>query len=227
MASMSRAACSVENSLSESPYLAPHPSAIFFEYWTVASKSAWDTGSGSDPKDVSRSASEKHLTLSDRPTPRGSNPTMSKRPVISAGSPTERYAASSTPEAPGPPGLTTSEPIRFFWLVARARSSEMPNCLPSPGLAQFCGTPSLPQSKLVLAGCRPITCFARSPHGCQDTDPILTGAPPELAPPVPDVGDPQRVVGVTQPVRPRVTTVSRTSATRRPTADLPSGRVIE
>ena len=45
-------------------------------------------------------------------TPRGSNPTMSNRASTAAGNSLRAPSAYSTPEPPGPPGLTTSAPIR-------------------------------------------------------------------------------------------------------------------
>ena len=41
----------------------------------------------------------------------------------------------STPDAPGPPGLITSEPIRSRCLVERARISAISNVSPAPGPA--------------------------------------------------------------------------------------------
>ena len=69
------------------------------------------------------------------PIPRGSNPTRSKRlssPVLVAG--LTSPAAATMPDAPGPPGLTTSDPIRAPSSVALCRSS--PSVTVSPaGLA--------------------------------------------------------------------------------------------
>ena len=63
-----------------------------------------------------------HSTGADRPTPRGSKPTTSKRRSTSVGSVSDSPTAASTPEPPGPPGLTTSEPIRFCWPASRTRT---------------------------------------------------------------------------------------------------------
>ncbi len=84
---MSRAACSVENSGSWSPYLAPQPSAIFLFSAAIASNWAWLTGSGGAAKLASWSVSLMHLIGSDRPTPRGSKPMTSNWSVISVGRP--------------------------------------------------------------------------------------------------------------------------------------------
>ena len=56
------------------------------------------------------------------PIPRGSNPTRSKRRATSV--PSIRIASCeeiSTPDAPGPPGLTSSEPMRCVGSVALSR----------------------------------------------------------------------------------------------------------
>jgi hypothetical protein len=99
------------------------------------------------PKAASRSALLKHLMAGvELPTPRGSKPTMSKRCRMSSGSSRERYAASCTPDAPGPPGLTISEPIRRNWCWLRTRISATSNVLPSFLLLQSCGTDTEPQS---------------------------------------------------------------------------------
>jgi hypothetical protein len=46
------------------------------------------------------------------PVPRGSTPTMSKRSVMSLGRTLAMVPAKSLAVAPGPPGLTNSEPMR-------------------------------------------------------------------------------------------------------------------
>ena len=46
-------------------------------------------------------------------TPRGSKPTMSNRASTAAGNSLRAPSAYWTPEPPGPPGLTTSAPIRW------------------------------------------------------------------------------------------------------------------
>ena len=66
-----------------------------------------------------------------RPTPRGSNETMSNR----SSSPGERtdssLARSSIPELPGPPGLITSEPIRSVGISAGCRATAICRVGPS------------------------------------------------------------------------------------------------
>src|SRR3990170_2951890 len=169
---MSRAACSVEKSGSRAPYFAPHPSPTRLLIATTSSNSACVSGSGSAPNVASRSASEMHSTGDDRETPRGSKPTMSKRSVISSGSPpnaapNDRYTAVLMPEPPGPPGLTTSEPIRSPWRVERARSSATSN-VPLPlGAAQSCGTATLVHSYRMPGAVRPTRSSGTSGQGRQ------------------------------------------------------------
>jgi hypothetical protein len=58
------------------------------------------------------SASELHHTAGvELATPRGSKPTRSNPSRSDDGSVGAIEAAASTPDSPGPPGLTTSEPI--------------------------------------------------------------------------------------------------------------------
>ncbi len=63
-----------------------------------------------------------HSTGADSPTPRGSKPTTSNRFSTSVGRLSPSPIAASAPEAPGPPGLTTSEPIRFCCPASRTRT---------------------------------------------------------------------------------------------------------
>ena len=51
--------------------------------------------------------------------PRGSQPTMSKRPPPHASKSAPPVWTSSTPLSPGPPGLTNIDPIRFPGRLAR------------------------------------------------------------------------------------------------------------
>ena len=62
-----------------------------------------------------------HSTGADSPTPRGSKPTTSNRFSTSVGRLSPSPTAASAPEPPGPPGLTTSEPIRFCCPASRTR----------------------------------------------------------------------------------------------------------
>ena len=52
------------------------------------------------------------------PTPRGSKPTRSNRASRAAGNSLRAPSAYCTPDAPGPPGLMTSAPIRWAGLAA-------------------------------------------------------------------------------------------------------------
>jgi hypothetical protein len=58
-----------------------------------------------------------------RMTPRGSNPTMSKRPRSCSGKTCATPRTTSTPEPPGPPGLMNSEPMRCWGFPAGSRIS--------------------------------------------------------------------------------------------------------
>lgn len=77
-----------------------------------------------------------------RATPRGSNPTTSNRRRISSLNWPEAKMARSTPEPPGPPGLSTSEPIRAAGSVAGRRASARAIRSP-PGRLQSTGTESV------------------------------------------------------------------------------------
>jgi hypothetical protein len=69
------------------PYFWPQPSATRLLSATSSWNCASDRGSGGAAKEASWSAGLMHLIGSERPTPRGSKPTMSNRSVISVGSP--------------------------------------------------------------------------------------------------------------------------------------------
>ncbi|SKU41686.1 Uncharacterised protein [Mycobacteroides abscessus subsp. abscessus] len=64
---------------------------------------------------ASNSASVRQRNVGvEPPTPRGSNPTMSKLcPIAESPSLAPIPAARSTPDPPGPPGLTRSAPTRL------------------------------------------------------------------------------------------------------------------
>src|SRR5262249_6932638 len=105
----------------------------------------------------------------------------------------------------------------------------MPNCLPVAGLPQSWGTPTLPQSYVMLAGGLPTAALATSGQGCQLTGPaagvagllagLVAGTEAAGEPAAPDVGELQRVVRPAQPDPGSATAASTTSAVRRPTAD--------
>ena len=203
----------------------------------TASKSVCAVGSGSAPKYASRSASAVQRTGAERPTPLGSKPTRSNRRVTSTGMAEASCTAVSTPEAPGPPGLTTTEPIRSAarWAVECTRTSEMSNVLPSLGtapvaVAQSWGTATVAQENSTLAGTRSRISLASSGqerHRASGTSPPLLLGAADVAP-LPEVGETQRVAGVTHP--PRRAVVSRTATTGRrritklPPASVPARR---
>lgn len=82
---------------------------------------------------LSITALSPHLTPSLRPTPRGSKLTRSKR-LFRVAKALAAWAMVSTPEAPGPPKLKTSEPIRLPGFVALTRMTAISMDSPS-GLA--------------------------------------------------------------------------------------------
>ena len=95
-----------------------------------SSVSVWATPAGeesvsSSRRSASRSGpSRQRIVGSLSPTPRGSKPTTSKRrPTSVEASDVERYAAVWMPEAPGPPGLITSDPMRSGEAGAAWRST--------------------------------------------------------------------------------------------------------
>src|SRR5207237_904929 len=70
----------------------------------------------------------------------GSKPITSKRLSTSSGSWADRYMARSTPEPPGPPGLTSSEPIRPVWSWLRTRTRDRWKLSAGSGGLQSWGT---------------------------------------------------------------------------------------
>jgi hypothetical protein len=58
--------------------------------------------------------------------PRGSKPTRSNRARTSSGKSPDANRTKSTPEPPGPPGFTNSEPIRRFSSAAGRRIRKRP-----------------------------------------------------------------------------------------------------
>ena len=58
-------------------------------------------------------------TGSESPVPRGSKPTMSKSSRSTSRNANDEFSAYDVPGAPGPPGLTTSEPTRLGRVVGR------------------------------------------------------------------------------------------------------------
>src|SRR3954463_11214085 len=70
---------------------------------------------------------------------------MSNRPEACSSSAWPRLGTVSTPESPGPPGLTNSEPIRCSGWLARWRITDKVIC-PEAGLAQSNGTGTVAHS---------------------------------------------------------------------------------
>ena len=108
-----------------SPYSSAQPSATSWASAKASSSCSSVVGRGSAATIRSFRSSEMHSTGVERPTPRGSKPTMSNRCSTSRGRVRARPIAASAPEAPGPPGLTTSEPIRSVCpaITTRTRNS--------------------------------------------------------------------------------------------------------
>ena len=108
----------------------------------------WYGKNGVVPKNAASSSSEaKHRMGAEAPTPRGSNPTTSKRASTSGvqivcAAPS---LTSSTPEPPGPPGFTNSEPMRRAGSLAgrRISASEM---VGPPGSSWSSGTRAVAHS---------------------------------------------------------------------------------
>ena len=75
-----------------------------------------------------------HATGLLRPTPRGSNETMSKRSRTSGVSTDSSLGRSSMPDPPGPPGLMTRDPIRSAGASAGWRATAIWMTVP-PGWA--------------------------------------------------------------------------------------------
>jgi hypothetical protein len=85
-----------------------------------------------------------HSTGVDSPTPRGSRPTTSKRLSTSTGRVSADCTAESVAEMPGPPGLTSSDPIRPVCPASTARTRK--SCSVGPvGSAWSTGTVVVPQ----------------------------------------------------------------------------------
>src|SRR5665811_1570790 len=106
---------------------------------------------------ASASLSEPHFTAVDEPTPRGSKPTMSYTSRTEAPNAVDAWSTRSMPDAPGPPGLISSEPSRWSCFVAAdllmARSID-----PAVGLAQSRGAFTLAQSNVSHFD-QPTTCW--------------------------------------------------------------------
>ena len=122
---MSCAVSSVLKCPSAEPYLATQEATTASEAVRAWARPAAVRTSGLAAASVSFCLSLMHCSGSDSPTPRGSKPTRSNRSSSCWLSAPTRPAARFTPEPPGPPGLTSSEPIRWLWESLRARTTKM------------------------------------------------------------------------------------------------------
>ncbi len=139
MRSMSRTASSVPTWGRRSPLRCWHPATNRRVAWISAAFSSASSGVGSVAKYLPSSAVGRHRTGELCPVPRGSKPTMSNRAFTPVETRPSRSGRASTPEAPGPPGLISSEPMRRPWSVARRRFKAMPIWRP-PGWSWSSGT---------------------------------------------------------------------------------------
>ena len=128
---MSRAVSTVLKVPSASPYWSAQPAATSSASEKASSNPSAVVGRGSAAISRSFSSAGMHSTGVERPTPRGSNPTTSNRCSTCSGSVSARPIAVSAPEPPGPPGLTTSEPIRPVWPASTARTRNSGSVAPS------------------------------------------------------------------------------------------------
>ena len=122
---MSLAASSVDTWASSFRLFASQPDAMVRAAVTRSCSSARLSGVGSVPRKSSRAPSLRQSIGADSPTPRGSKPTMSKDERTARPTMKSADLAYCTPDPPGPPGLTTSEPILLPALVAGALSTLM------------------------------------------------------------------------------------------------------
>ena len=124
--------------------------------------------------------SAKQLAGVLRAVPRRSQPTMSNRPAVSASRASPRPATMSTPESPGPPGLTNSDPIRCAGRLARWRITDRVMDR-EPGWAQSKGTGTVahsscgPQDVQLTAG------DAEAPAAAAVTGATVAAASPRAA----------------------------------------------
>ena len=136
--SMSRAASIVvtcETMPSAPPsVLATHPAQKSSRPSTTSPISSSSSGTGSAWRNASICSSERQSTGADSPVPRGSKPTTSKWSVSGDRKTWPACSAYDVPGAPGPPGLTTSEPTRSDGSSAESRSTSSSMVAP-PGSA--------------------------------------------------------------------------------------------
>jgi hypothetical protein len=127
---MSRAASTVLKAPSAAPYFSAQPSAAASTRPKDSSSEASSSARGSSAKNSSFCSALMHSTGVDRPTPRGSTPTTSKRARTSVGRVSAACTAASVADWPGPPGFTCSDPIRSVCPARTARTRT--SCRVSP-----------------------------------------------------------------------------------------------
>jgi hypothetical protein len=122
---MSRAVSVVLKMPRASPYSSSQPVATRSARSNAASISSAVVGRGSMENISAFSSAGMHSTAVDRPTPRGSNPTSWNSSRTPSGRVRASPMAASAPDPPGPPGLTSSEPVWSAWSpsVARTRNN--------------------------------------------------------------------------------------------------------
>ena len=150
---MSRAACSVLMNGRRSPLSRWQLSANSREPAMSASRSAASSGVGSSAARRSREASSRHAMGVLAPTPRGSNPIRSKRASTSSEKMLALPCTRSMPDAPGPPGLTSRDPIRDAGSLAGSRTSAI-SIVSGPGLISSSGTRSVAHSNEKSHSCQ-------------------------------------------------------------------------
>jgi hypothetical protein len=128
---MSRAADWVSTCARTGPVFALHASAQAALAFLLAASPASVSGYQAESC-ASLSLSSRQATGVDFPTPRGSNPTTSYALSTSEPNRLGTESMKSRPEAPGPPGLVRSAPIRVpvaVWtLIARSMSPDDASC---------------------------------------------------------------------------------------------------
>ena len=131
----------VDTCASRSPLRAAHACANAVILPTSPARAALVAGWNDWSKSPSSESS--HWIGLLRPTPRGSKPTRSNRSRSAAGMVDAIPVRKDTPGAPGPPGLNTSEPMR--WRGSRARFRITARSMVGPaGAAGSSGTVSVP-----------------------------------------------------------------------------------
>jgi hypothetical protein len=116
------------------------------------------------------------------------------------------------PDAPGPPGLSTSEPIRFCWVRDRMRISAT-SYVPPCGSAQLRGTAIEAHSYVMVAATCPTSSRGTSGHGRQPG--WVPGTAGALLPVTSGAAESDSSGAITGSVQPAV---AMTAAASRPTS---------